>query len=133
MAQTGSYATTRLPAVDPSGSDPNMRSLRDCGEGRDQCRRRTNEEVHLAPEVPHAGHHLAEFAGGRLDPIHLPVAGDQRPDGVSHVQFHSAEMNMRYQSPAGSSRCQLVNRLQLAPLPEVAGGFRPLYDTASTR
>jgi len=40
---------------------------------------------------------------------------------------------MRYQSPAGSSRCQLVNPLQLALLPEVAGGFLPLYDTASTR
>ena len=120
-------------ALEVINTDPNVRSQRDRGEGRDQCRRRTNHEIRLAPEVPHAGQHLAELAGRSLDPVHLPVAGDQRPDGVSHVEFHSAEVNMRYQSPAGSSRCQLVNPLQLALLPEVAGGFLPLYDTASTR
>ena len=54
------------------------------GEGRNQGRRRANQEIGLGGHRGRARKHRIKFAERGLEAVHFPVAGDQGPDHVGH-------------------------------------------------
>ncbi len=106
-------------------------------EGRNQGRRRANQQIGLAGDIGCARQHGLEFGRGRLQAVHLPVAGNQRPDSVGHVGIplgnvwvrHAlAERGGQFQMPDLRSLSRHPLQLGLRPRLRRSGGhFMMLY------
>jgi len=78
------------------------------GEAGDQGGRRANQQVGLTGQRAGPGDHGFELGQGGFQAVHFPVAGDQRPDGVGHVNYPAnvsvidalAEGRRQFQTPA---------------------------------
>jgi hypothetical protein len=53
----------------------------------DQRGRRADQQIGLAGKGARACQHRVKLGHGGLEPVHLPVAGDQGPDAIIHVKF----------------------------------------------
>ena len=69
------------------GADRNALAARLVGKAGNQRCRRADQQVRLAGEPGRARQHGLEFGHGGLQPVHFPVAGNQRPDAIVHVKF----------------------------------------------
>ena len=69
-----------------------LRTARLLGKGRNQRRRRADQQIGLGGDFGRARQHGLEFGHGGLQAVHFPVAGDQRPDGVGHVRILSSNV-----------------------------------------
>ena len=78
------------------------------GETGDQGGRGANQQVGLTGQRACACDHGFELGQGGFQAVHFPVAGDQRPDGVGHVNCPAnvsvidalAEARRQFQTPA---------------------------------
>jgi len=59
-------------------ADGDSRAARLVGKGREQRRRRADHQVGLSGKGSGAGHDFFELAGRAQNPVHLPIARDQR-------------------------------------------------------
>ena len=97
----------------------------------DQGRRRADQQVGLAGQRARPGKHCLEFAQSGLQAVHFPVAGDQRPDGVGHVNYPAnvSVMECASRARAASSRYRsddppAVNRFNWPTRARLRGGGR---------
>jgi hypothetical protein len=69
------------------GADRDFRALRPLRKASDQARRRADQEIGLGRHAGCSFAHRIKLGLGGLEAVHFPVACDQRPDGVGHVDF----------------------------------------------
>ena len=86
--------TKRMIFSDPNfkGANGSFDPARFVGEGRDQGRRRADQQIGLGGHLCRAFEHGVEFGSRALEAVHFPIAGDQRSDGVGHVNFQQNEV-----------------------------------------